>query len=614
MAQGGFMKKFLMGLLLPGIALAQSQETLQFNAELFRPSPGISYLSVRDAKILSALQYQFGAFLNFADDPLIVVDENNNETKLVDNQFALDIMGAIGLGNYVEVGMAIPIALFQDGDTAPNINTAEVQSGQLGDIRLSAKLRVIGDPKAQDGFFLSVIPELTLPSGNSGSFFGSAGSMALFGAAASYRNGPLALGFNAGFRFQSEPVAVDNLNLGNSADVGLGVSYQISKAVSLLAEADGSLALSEVGITTGQSPIEGRAGAKIRVTDNIIVPIGLGTGLTNGVGAPDIRVLAGLMFAPTTKLENPLDSDGDGIVNESDACPTVPEDKDGFQDEDGCIDDNDGDGVADLDDACPAEPGLPALKGCPDTDRDNIADKDDACPTEAGLIERKGCPEPDTDKDAIFDKDDACPTVPGLVIFKGCPDTDGDGIADKDDKCIDKPEDFDQIQDADGCPEDDADADKFADKDDVCPLDPEDNVGNKEGCPESIKATRIGNKIVILDKVFFDTNKATLQTRSYPVLNAVATLLKENPDLKKVMVEGHTDDVGDEKKNQTLSEGRAKSVREYLIAQGVDGARLESIGYGEAKPLEAIDPKSKDKKELKAKREKNRRVEFTIVQ
>ncbi len=91
------------------------------------------------------------------------------------------------------------------------------------------------------------------------------------------------------------------------------------------------------------------------------------------------------------------DSDGDGIVDSQDKCPNEAEDKDGFEDADGCIDDNDGDGVADGDDECPAEAGVPALRGCPDSDNDGIANNKDKCPQEPetrnGFEDDDGCPD-----------------------------------------------------------------------------------------------------------------------------------------------------------------------------------------------------------------------------
>lgn len=99
--------------------------------------------------------------------------------------------------------------------------------------------------------------------------------------------------------------------------------------------------------------------------------------------------------------------------------------------------DTDGDGVPDTEDECPTVAGLVALKGCPDGDGDGIADKDDKCPTVAGVAKYNGCPIPDTDGDGINDDEDKCPNVVGFGKYNGCPipDTDGDGVNDEEDKC-----------------------------------------------------------------------------------------------------------------------------------------------------------------------------------
>lgn len=100
--------------------------------------------------------------------------------------------------------------------------------------------------------------------------------------------------------------------------------------------------------------------------------------------------------------------------------------------------DTDGDGVIDADDKCPTVAGIASLKGCPDKDGDGIADGDDKCPDVAGLVKYGGCPIPDTDKDGINDEQDKCVTVAGVARYQGCPvpDTDGDGVNDEEDKCI----------------------------------------------------------------------------------------------------------------------------------------------------------------------------------
>ena len=99
--------------------------------------------------------------------------------------------------------------------------------------------------------------------------------------------------------------------------------------------------------------------------------------------------------------------------------------------------DRDGDGVPDETDACPDLKGVAALKGCPDADGDGITDAADKCPTVKGLLKYAGCPIPDTDKDGINDEEDKCPTIAGVARYQGCPvpDTDKDGVNDEDDKC-----------------------------------------------------------------------------------------------------------------------------------------------------------------------------------
>jgi OmpA-OmpF porin, OOP family len=113
--------------------------------------------------------------------------------------------------------------------------------------------------------------------------------------------------------------------------------------------------------------------------------------------------------------------------------------------------DTDGDGIVDSVDACPTEAGVLALQGCPDKDGDGIADKEDKCADVAGLLRYQGCPVPDTDKDGINDEEDKCKDVAGVARYMGCPipDKDNDGINDEEDKCPEIP----GVATNNGCPE-----------------------------------------------------------------------------------------------------------------------------------------------------------------
>ncbi|MFL9482995.1 OmpA family protein [Chitinophagaceae bacterium LWZ2-11] len=115
-----------------------------------------------------------------------------------------------------------------------------------------------------------------------------------------------------------------------------------------------------------------------------------------------------------------LDTDGDGVPDSIDKCPTVK----GLAKYAGCpIPDTDGDGINDEEDKCPTVKGVAKYQGCPipDTDGDGINDEEDRCPTVKGVAKYQGCPIPDTDGDGVNDEEDLCPTVPGPASNHGCP-------------------------------------------------------------------------------------------------------------------------------------------------------------------------------------------------
>ncbi len=255
----------------------------------------------------------------------------------------------------------------------------------------------------------------------------------------------------------------------------------------------------------------------------------------------------------------------------------------------------------------------PKLHGCPDSDGDGIFDAQDACPQVKGVPSAdpkiNGCP-PDTDGDGIIDSEDACPTVKGVANadpkLHGCPpDRDGDGVLDAEDACPD----IKGIKTSDpatnGCPGD-TDGDTIRDDKDACPN--EKGKANqdptKNGCPESVRVTE--TEVIILQQVQFDTSKATIKKVSDPLLDEVAGVFKEHPELTKIEVQGHTDSKGVPAMNKTLSQQRAESVKKALVKRGIGEARLVPKGYGQDKP---IGDNGTDEG-----RQKNRRVQFVILE
>ncbi len=112
------------------------------------------------------------------------------------------------------------------------------------------------------------------------------------------------------------------------------------------------------------------------------------------------------------------------------------------------------------------------------------------------------------------------------------------------------------------------------------------------------------DKVEINEHIFFATASDKIKPSSLPILAAVASALKNNDGVTKLQVQGHTDSIGEEDSNLTLSIRRAQAVRSYLIAQGVSADRLDSTGFGEARPLNAL--------ETPDGHQANRRVEFVI--
>ena len=232
-----------------------------------------------------------------------------------------------------------------------------------------------------------------------------------------------------------------------------------------------------------------------------------------------------------------------------------------------------------------------------------------------GFDDEDGCPDPDNDQDGIPDALDRCPNEPedrdGFQDEDGCPDpdNDGDGIPDAMDRCPNEPEDRDGFQDEDGCPDLDNDGDGIPDAMDKCPNEPEtrNGVDDEDGCPDTggaVVVTPTG--IALPEQVQFEPGRATLAPRSEALLKRLADKINANARIKRLRIEGHTDDVGTEKKNQELSQARAEAVREFLIARGVAAERLQAVGYGNTRPL--------DRRTTSDARAKNRRVELIIVE
>jgi outer membrane protein OmpA-like peptidoglycan-associated protein len=140
---------------------------------------------------------------------------------------------------------------------------------------------------------------------------------------------------------------------------------------------------------------------------------------------------------------------------------------------------------------------------------------------------------------------------------------------------------------------------------DNCPREP--GPASNQGCPETVRQVvyLTDKSIEITERVFFAFDRAEVLPRSYPLMDQVAKVLREHPELTLVEVEGHTDNIGPAAYNRRLSQTRAESVCQQLERRGVEAKRLRAVGRGPDVPA--------DTNATAAGRERNRRVEFHIV-
>lgn len=245
-----------------------------------------------------------------------------------------------------------------------------------------------------------------------------------------------------------------------------------------------------------------------------------------------------------------------------------------------------------------------------DTDGDGVFDREDQCPdTPMGAtVDENGCPM-DADGDGVYDGIDRCPDTPAgaEVDSWGCPmDTDGDGVLDGIDQCPGTPRGA--TVDDTGCPSD-SDRDGVFDGIDRCPNTPSGTKVDEFGCPvkkSELETQLIDTGMIRTSNILFETAKADLKPESREILDAIGNVLIQWPELQ-IEVGGHADARGSDEFNKTLSDKRAKSVKDYLTTNfpAIDPENLSTAGYGESQPIASNDtPEGMSK---------NRRVEFKVL-
>jgi outer membrane protein OmpA-like peptidoglycan-associated protein len=540
---------------------------------------------------------------DYAYRPLVVRDTMDGPgTAIVSHLLNLHLQVGVGFLDRINVHLNLPIQLLQTGDTMAR-GLSSFGSVALGDPRLGARVRILGHAD-RDAFSLHAGASFFFNSGVFGvpananvtdNRFRGKFDLILAG-----RVSLLRWSFNPGFHYRDTTASFNGTQSSDAHEIfaraGLGVVL-MNDRLQLGAEAFASAAISHF-FTFPWTNLEVMASGHYLIADMIKVGAAVGPGITQGIGTPALRALLMVQYAPVRRpvvVEAPRDTDSDGVMDPDDQCVDVPQ----------------------------GDHPDPARRGCPqgDRDHDGVMDPDDQCvdvpqgdhPDPA----RRGCPLNDTDHDGIYDNADQCVDVPQGEYpdptRPGCPDgdADGDGVLNGRDQCRDVIAGAHPDPARPGCPLPDRDGDTVIDAQDHCPDQPgaPNPDPQRNGCPGLVRVQN--GMLQIMAPVFFATNRDVILPRSFPVLTAVGEALRASPDIRRISVEGHTDDVGDDARNMDLSQRRSQSVVRWLSEHQVEPARLEAHGMGETRPMRPID--GLRGRDLRTARSLNRRVEFRIT-
>jgi outer membrane protein OmpA-like peptidoglycan-associated protein len=638
-----------------------------FDIQLYEPAIGVrQLLTVETARVPSHLGWGVGAHFGYMNRPLSVylVDSEDNLKErypIVGSHVTGYVYGFFGFLKRFQVGLGIPVywqsqedkydELLQEvGGTAPG-----VEGAAMGDLRLQLKSFIYGFDKNQHNLAASVL--LTFPvfhwAGQDDMFTGDQSVNIWPRLIYEFRWRGLTAAANVGFLARVAESQFLSTEISHAFTWGAGGSYKVvgfgQWSMDVMAEIWGRNGLTD---ELDANPVEVDLAVRFRMGLGLSLYAGGGAGLIKAVGSPKFRVFAGVQFSPAWE-----DKDEDGVPDYQDKCPGQKEDKDGFQDEDGCPDeDNDKDGIKDADDKCPDKAEdydrFEDKDGCPepDNDGDGIPDKQDNCPMDKGPAKDKGCPANmlDADGDGVQDNQDKCKDQPedkdGFQDEDGCPDpdNDGDGVPDEHDKCPGKAEDKDGNADADGCPDPDDDGDGVCDDNptiqrdaakyrsiclgkDKCPgkMETINGVDDLDGCPDrgkemvklDLQATGAYKGRFLLTRrfAFKDPYSAELTDQNKSVLRQLAHILRLRAAriIKKVAIAAFTDRTKKGDAGINITKAQAEAIREYLIEQGVEKDRLVAVPAGYSSPV--CTKRYRVRRRRRRCRRKNRRVELYIL-
>lgn len=292
-------------------------------------------------------EWNVGAWATYDLNPAVVRLEGDRE-KVIAHRLSTDFIANIGIGSRGAIGIDLPAVVWQRGDSGPLVESTMGESRlprlAIGDIGITAKASLL--TYELGGFGLAALGRVTLPTGEQTSFMAEGAPTSELRLIGEYDVIVASLQLTSGFKLRTEERDVLQTTYGNEIPFGAalvvrprGLGLDDEGRFTWVAEVHGSkmLPISSEAEARGQkaptSPVLAGLFSRYAFHRNASFFVGAETGLTKAYGAPALRVLAGISWAPRF-----FDRDGDGVPDHLDQCPDLPEDHDGFEDWDGCPD------------------------------------------------------------------------------------------------------------------------------------------------------------------------------------------------------------------------------------------------------------------------------------
>jgi outer membrane protein OmpA-like peptidoglycan-associated protein len=561
----------------------------------------------------------------YAKSPLVAVPASSDGTldfteaeALLDDVVALNLNLGWAPARFARIDVGLPLFLSSTGHEGANGFAA-------GDIKVGGTLG--WSKEEQRGFGVGLSPYVTIPLGATSAYLGQSGVAGGADLGLGYHGEKLLVAASAGYAYAPD-FTLGNLTGADHINVGAIIGYEVVEHFGINLEGRAALPLGVEAVPGTDTPAELLVHGKYQLTSGLNFLAGGAGGLSGGAGTPAYRVFLGVGYGPVFKKGPPppppdLDKDDDGINDDVDACVDQPETVNGYKDADGCPDGIGGLTVTTSVDGKPVAGSITLTGGGGVLTGAKTVTVEKAEPGSEWSAKGQFLCYTGEAKTTAKEGDTALDVALSAVLGSKA----AVEVVDKKGKAVDGATVKWDTEASMGC---------------VPGGGPAKLEGGKATIPVGVGKHRVfvtapdmtnysgefqfaldqttdirvelattkikleAKQIVILDKVFFETNSDVIKAESFKLLDEVGSVIMANPQVGRVEVSGHTDSDGDDASNLDLSQRRADSVKRYLEGKGVKAERLIAKGFGETKPI-AKNTSSKGKAT-------NRRVEFNLIE